>query len=82
VSTDALLGREAAELLKRLSLRLTEKWEQPYTVVRGFMNARMSIAIVRATHLCLRGSGVPLSQISRRPLWEDRAGLGLFKSDY
>jgi hypothetical protein len=82
VSTDGLLGREAAELLKRLSLRLAEKWERPYSVVRGFVNARMSIAIVRATHLCLRGSRVPLSQISRRPLWEDRAGLGLFKSDY
>jgi hypothetical protein len=82
VSTDGLLGREAAELLKRLSLRLAEKWERPYSVVHGFVNARMSIAIVRATHLCLRGSRVPLSQISRRPLWEDRAGLGLFKSDY
>jgi hypothetical protein len=82
VSTDGLIGQEAGELLKRLSLRLAEKWERPYSVVRGFVNARMSIAIVRATHLCLRGSRVPLSQISRRPLWEDRAGLGLFKTDY
>jgi hypothetical protein len=82
VSTDGLVGREAGELLKRLSLRLAEKWERPYSVVRGFVNARMSIAIVRASHLCLRGSRVPLSRISRRPLWEDRAGLGLFKTDY
>jgi hypothetical protein len=58
------------------------KWERPYSVVRGFVSARMSVAIVRATHLCLRGSRVPLSQISRRPQWEDRAGLGLFKTDY
>jgi hypothetical protein len=83
VSTDGLIGREAAELLKRLSLRLTDKWEQPYSVVHGFVNAWMSIAIVRASHLCLRGSRIPVSQISRRPLWEDQAGLGkLFKSDY
>jgi hypothetical protein len=82
VPTNGLVGREAAELLKRLSLRLSEKWERPYSVVRGFVNARMSITIVRASHLCLRGSRVPLSRISRRPLWEDRAGLGLFKSDY
>jgi hypothetical protein len=82
VSTDGLIGREAGELLKRLSLRLADKWERPYSVVRGFVSARMSIAIVRATHLCLRGSRVPLSQISRRPQWEDRAGLGLFKTDY
>ncbi len=82
VSTDGLIGPEAGELLKRLSLRLADKWERPYSVVRGFVSARMSIAIVRATHLCLRGSRVPLSQISRRPQWEDRAGLGLFKTDY
>jgi hypothetical protein len=53
VSTDGLIGHEAAELLKRLSLRLADKWEQPYSVVRGFVNAQMSIAIVRASHLCL-----------------------------
>jgi hypothetical protein len=81
-SCDGLIGREAGELLKRLSLRLADKWERPYSVVRGFVSARMSVAIVRATHLCLRGSRVPLSQISRRPQWEDRAGLGLFKTDY
>jgi hypothetical protein len=82
VSTDGLIGREAGELLKRLSLRLADKWARPYSVVRGFVNTRMSIAIVRATHLCLRGSRVPHTQISRRPLWEDRAGLGLFRTDY
>jgi hypothetical protein len=65
-----------------LACPLPNKWERPYSVVRGFVSARMSIAIVRATHLCLRGSRVPLSQISRRPQWEDRAGLGLFKTDY
>jgi hypothetical protein len=60
VSTDGLIGREAGELLKRLSLRLADKWERPYFVVRGFVSARMSIAIVCATHLvCLRGSRVP-----------------------
>jgi hypothetical protein len=82
ISTDGLIGREAVELLKRLSLRLADKWERPYLVVRGFVSARMSIPIVRATHLCLRGSRVPLSQISRSPQWEDRAGLSLFKTDY
>ncbi len=82
VSTDGLLGREATELLKRLSLRLADKWQRPYSVVRGFVNARISIAICRATHLCLRGSRVSLSKTSRRPLWEDRAGLGLFRTDY
>jgi hypothetical protein len=29
ISTDGLVGRKAAKLLKRLALRLTEKWERP-----------------------------------------------------
>ena len=82
VFTDRLIRRGAGELLKRLFLQLADKWERPYPVVRGSVSARTSIAIVRATHLCLRGSRVPLSQISRRPQWEDRAGFGLFKTDY
>jgi hypothetical protein len=81
VSTDGLLGKEAACVLKELSTRLAKKWEKPYSVVRGYVNARMSIAIVRATHLCLRGSRIPTSQMSnRRPEWEDTAGLSLFRN--
>ena len=79
VSTDGLLGKEAKALLQRLSALLAAKWQKPYAEVCGYVNARMSIAIVRATHLCLRGSRVPTSQMShRRPQWEDNAGLTLF----
>jgi hypothetical protein len=54
---------------------------RPSKCVACYVNARMSIAIVQATHLCLRGSScVPSSQMSnRRPLWEDKAGLSLFR---
>lgn len=77
VSADGLKGKEATAFLKRLSTLLAKKWQKPYSVVCGYVNVRISIAIVRATHLCLRGSRVPASQISRRPQWEDKAGLGL-----
>ena len=81
VSTDGLIGKEAKATLQRLSARLAEKWGKAYSQVCGFVNARMSIAIVRATHLCLRGSRIPTSQMSnRRPQWEDQAGLSLFHS--
>ncbi len=79
-STDGLLGKESRTLLKKLSALLAEKWEKPYSEICGYVNARMSIAMVRATHLCLRGSRIPTSQMSnRRPQWEDKAGLGLFQ---
>ena len=77
VSADGLKGKEATAFLKRLSILLARKWQKPYSVVCGYINMRISIAIVRATHLCLRGSRVPVSKISRQPEWEDKAGLSL-----
>jgi hypothetical protein len=80
VSTDGLIGREAKNLLERIALRLTAKWEQPYSVVRGFVNARINLAILRATNLCIRGSRIPASKMSKRVQWHDGAGLGLFET--
>ena len=79
VSTDGMLGREANTTLKRVALKLAAKWQKPYSQVCGFVKSRMSIAIVRATHQCLRGSRIPTAQISCRPLWEDGAGLSLYE---
>jgi hypothetical protein len=50
-STDGSIRREAKNLLKQIAFRLTEKWEQPYSVVRGFVNARINLAILRAANL-------------------------------
>ncbi len=79
VSTDGLLGKEAKTLLRKLSALIAAKWDKPYSQVCGYVNARMSIAIVRATHLCLRGSRIPTGRMSRRPQWEGAAGLSLFR---
>jgi hypothetical protein len=79
VSVDGLLGREAATFSKRLAAKLASKWQRNYSEVCGYVNARLSITIVWATHLCLQGSRVPTDNVStRRALWEDGAGLGLF----
>jgi len=50
LSTDVLYGFEARAFLKRLAKLLAEEWEKPYPTVRGFINARISIALVRATN--------------------------------
>jgi hypothetical protein len=80
VSTDGKLRFEAKNLLKQIALRLTAKWEQPYSVVRGFVNARINLAILRASsNLCIRGSRVPASKMSKRVQWNDGTGLGSSK---
>ena len=81
ISADGLLGTEAKNVLKQLSRHLAEKWERPYSVVCGLVRARMSIACVRANHMCLRGSRVSFSKTSRRIQWSDGAGVGLFEVD-
>jgi hypothetical protein len=77
---DGLLSKELRTLLKKLSSLLAEKLERLYSKICGYANAWVSIAMVRATHICLWGSQIPMSQMSnRRPQqWEDEAGLGLF----
>ena len=79
VSSDGLLGREARSLLKQLSLRLADKWQKPYSVVAGIVRSRMSIAIIRASHQCIRGSRIPFRSISRRIAWEDGSGTALYQ---
>jgi len=81
VSTDGMFGFEARAFLKRLAKVLAEEWEKPYSVVMGFISARMSIALVRATTRYIRGSRTPASNMSNRFRWEGGAGLGLLKSD-
>jgi hypothetical protein len=56
VSTDGLIGKEAKTLLKKLSSLLAQKWGKSYSEVCGYVNARMSIAIVRATHIAINPS--------------------------
>ena len=78
LSVDGLLGREAKTFAKRLAVKLAGKWQKPHSQVCGCVKARLSIAAVRATHLCLRGSRIPASKISTRfPQWEDGAGLAM-----
>ena len=71
-----LLGEEAKAVNKKLAAKLANKWKAPYSATCGFINARISIAIIRATHLCLRGSRIPFRNMSSKCCQcDDGAGL-------
>ena len=75
VSTDGLLAPEAKAVLRRISVKLADKWQQPLSSVQGYVNGRLSIALARACHLCLRGSRIPASKMSNpRSLWAFSGG--------
>jgi len=63
-SADGLLGREAKAFLQRLAAHLADKWQRPYAPVCGYIHTRVAISLVRASHLCIRGSRQPLSTIA------------------
>jgi hypothetical protein len=65
ISVDGLLGYEANNLLKRLAFHIAEKWQKPYSVTCGLVKSGISLACVRATHQCLRGSRIPFRTISQ-----------------
>ena len=52
-SADGILGVEAMATLKRISSRLASKWKQPYLKTCGYVNSRIAITLVRATHRCI-----------------------------
>ena len=51
-----MLGVEAGFFVKQLSNFLAARWERPYSIAMGWVRARLSFAILRATLLCVRGS--------------------------
>jgi hypothetical protein len=81
ISVDGLLRYEAKNLLKRLAIHLSEKWMKPYSVTCGLVKSRISLACVRATHQCLRGSHTSFRTISREIQWEDGTGMGIYRID-
>ena len=47
---------EAATFLKRLASQVSDKNNEPYSVVMSFLRCRVSFSLLRSSLLCLRGS--------------------------
>ena len=76
-SVDGLMGTEARAATKRLASLLANKWKRAYSDVCGYVHSRQSLALVRATSLCLRGARDPTSRLSRSA-WDSGMGLALY----
>jgi hypothetical protein len=68
VSMAGLLAKESQTLLNKLSTLLAEKWENSFNIC-GYVRAQISIATVRATHLCLCSSAGKLNKSNEQPLF-------------
>jgi hypothetical protein len=63
-SCDGMIGPHAKKLLQRIAQELSKKWSQPFSSVTSYVYSRISLSLVRSTHMCLRGSRVPVSRMS------------------
>ena len=52
---DGLMGVEAKTFMDRLAYFST-KWERLYSIVIHWLRIKLSLALLRATNLCLRGT--------------------------
>ena len=74
LTVDGLMAREARFVVQWITRTLSTKWSKSYGVVMGWVQTRMSFAILRATNLCVRGSKVKWRSGTGM---EDGAGLAL-----
>ncbi len=72
-SVDGLACKEAQAFERRVASLLAAKWDRQYSEMVGFVRTRMSIAIVRANTLLLRGARS--NTRAMRPVLEDAAAL-------
>ena len=65
-SVEGVMAREGRFTVQRFADRLSTRWSKPYSEVMGWLQTRLSFAILRATNRCVRGS---------RAKW--RSGVGM-----
>ena len=72
-TADGMPGREALNAMRQLGTHLAEKWERQRSQMVFYVRTRMSLALVRANSLLLRGSRDRQHRI--RPLIENGPGM-------
>ena len=63
VSSDGLIVPGMEANIKHLDIRLAAKWRKPYPQICGYVHSRVTITMVRVTHLCIWGSQVTVIRI-------------------
>ena len=75
-----VLCAEVWDTPKKLASHLATNWRQPSSRTCIYINSRITITLVQATHRCIYGYRVPAHKISMQiPQWEDGPGLNLFR---
>ena len=72
-----MLGKEALVVLTNLSRLIATNLEEPLSQVRGWVNGRIAIAVVRSHYRMIRGARRPSPLWDQEQDWDLGLGLGL-----
>ena len=75
---DGSLGGATNAAVKRLASALAARGNRQYLELCGFVRSRLSIALVRSAHVCLRGAR-DLHSKPQRPYFESSVGYSLYR---
>ena len=75
VTTDGVMGSWANSLIDSLARKLANKWGRRTGVVAAWIRTRLSIATIRATSACIRGSRAKPHPCDLEAGFEDGAAL-------
>ena len=77
LSVDGMLGREVMVVLSQLSRVMSARRAKPLSQVRGWVNGRIAIAVVKSYSRMIRGARLPSPLWEREPDWDSESGIGL-----
>ena len=72
-----MIGREALVSLPQLSQIMAKKRKDPLLQVRGWVNIRITIAVVRSYSRMIRGARLPSPLQEQDPGWDTESVIGL-----
>ena len=75
ITTDGVMGSCADKLIESLARKIGSKWGKKAGVVRAWIRSRLSIANIRATSACIRGSRTHPTPLELEAGFEDGAAL-------
>ena len=78
-SVDGMACKEAKAFERRVASLMASKWDRQYSEMVGFVRGRMSLAVIRANTMLLRGART--SRRFCRPVIEDGAGAAAVLGD-
>lgn len=79
-SVDGVLSREAHLFIKQLIRFQFQKWDKTIMEVSNYIYTRLSLAILKATHQCLRGARVSKRKDDGRGIGDDGSSIGLYRT--